>query len=79
MRLWLPKYTEKDYLNSIVNIRQINELPNETKMYLSELMFFCIGKSKSFCVSILNVELSKYYTSRILRQAIVHKLMEGCD
>jgi len=69
------KYTENDYLNSIVNIQEIQELNNQVKINLSELLFFCVGKTKPFVVSILSLELSKYYKSQILRNAIVEKVL----
>lgn len=73
------KYLESDYLNSIVYLKEISaeELENKIKNNLAELLFACIGKSKSFTISILNLELSKYIKSKLLIQALVRRIIEG--
>ena len=70
------KYTEIDYLNSVMHLNELNEINKNVKINIAELLFMCVDKSRSFVVSILSLELKKYYTSQFMLNALVEKILE---
>ena len=70
------KYTEIDYLNSVMHLNELNEINKNVKINIAELLFMCVDKSRSFVVSILALELKKYFSSQFMVNALVEKILE---